>query len=111
MNGVSSQPPGMPVARNALGGVSSQPPGRRISIYALQPFGDVTTDPAMVTTPTLTDPQWAKDLVASQREMTAWQAKWVTEDKFRRYIQIAATLSIPLAAAIWRAIGLGRRPT
>lgn len=74
-------------------------------------LGDVTTDPAAVTTPTLVDPTWAKDLVARADKMAALQQQWMTEERFRRYLQIAATLSIPLAAAIWRAIGLGRRPT
>jgi hypothetical protein len=51
---------------------------------------------------------WRAALLAKQTEVAEWQKRWVVNDERQRWIQIAATLSIPLAAAIWRAI-LGRR--
>jgi hypothetical protein len=52
--------------------------------------------------PELTDAEWRRAMLATQRETRDWQKKWVIEDKKVRHLQIAATLAIPLVAAIWK---------
>ncbi len=58
----------------------------------------------------LSEEDWRARMLASQEENLAAYRRWQIEDaKMRRY-QIAATLAIPLAAAVWKFI-LGRRST
>jgi len=54
--------------------------------------------------PEMTEAQWRAAMLASQREVTEWQKHWVKRDEFQRWMQLGATLAIPLSAAIWRAI-------
>lgn len=90
----------------AMGSVASQPPRGRLprrkrSLGSLG--GDEGTGGNTLSTPTLTDPatvQWQNDVIGQLRAgvltmQTAELQKW---------LQIAATLSIPLAAAVWRMI-------
>lgn len=111
LGGVSSQPPGRPVSGRALvslSGVSSQPPGLPVANRALAALGSLGADDAAITTPTLVDPEtrdyrrrmekYQQDLIAGQRG-----------DHIQKWVQIAATVSIPVFAAIWRLIGVGRR--
>lgn len=88
----------------AMEGLSSQPPGRKVS-RSMPVLGSLGADPSSGTTlstPTLVDPflQWQADVLAQLRAgvdtlRTAEVQKW---------LQIAATLSIPLAAAVWRMV-------
>ena len=48
------------------------------------------------------------ELVKLLRRIEAQHDKFVRNDERARWVQIAATLSIPLAAAVWRLI-LGRK--
>lgn len=114
MAGVSSQPPGRRISNRALvplAGVSSQPPGFPVAINALVQFGQLGSLGAD-TTPTVIDPEtrayYAKS-TQQQQQLIEAQRHWAEGDKLQKWIQIGATLSIPLAAAIWRAIGLGRK--
>jgi hypothetical protein len=66
-------------------------------------LGDDTLDAMKV------DAQWKSDLLAGQRELIAAQRKWAQGDSFQKWIAIGATLAIPLSAAVWRALGIGRR--
>lgn len=56
----------------------------------------------------MSETDWRAALLKAQREVAEWQRQWVENDKRLRYMQMAATLSIPLAGAIWKLI-LGRR--
>lgn len=56
----------------------------------------------------LTEEQWRDAMLSEQRQVREWQERWVKKDEFQRWMQFAATLSIPLAAAAWKWI-LGRR--
>lgn len=55
------------------------------------------------------DAKWKADLLASQRELISAQRHWAEGDRMQKWIAIGATLAIPLSAAIWRALGVGRR--
>jgi hypothetical protein len=102
----------------AMSGVQSRPPRARIgrNVYASNPLGSLGDDapPAStLSTPTVTD--------AFQQATLDWQAAILTKlqagattlktEELQRWLQIAATLAIPLTAAIWRAIwpALGKR--
>jgi len=92
----------------SMGSIVSQPPGARI--YQIRqprtPLGSLGDDAGGSTTlsqPTLTDPatvQWQANV------LTQLQAgvKTLQVAELQKWLQIAATLSIPVAAAIWKAI-------
>lgn len=65
-------------------------------------LGDDTLD-------AMSDETFKKTVVANQRELIAAQKHWADGDKMQKWIAIGATLAIPLSAAIWRALGVGRR--
>jgi hypothetical protein len=52
----------------------------------------------------LSEADWRREMLVTQRSVRDWQKRWVEEDKRIRYLQIAATLAIPLAAAVWKLI-------
>jgi len=82
-----------------MGGLSSS--------YA---FGDVVPGPEPAAP--LTEEQWRKRMLEQQTTMTDWLTRWVKRDEIQRWLQLGATLAIPLSAAIWRAIfRAGRKPT
>jgi len=95
----------------AIGGVSTPLSRARVHRQMGPALGSLGDDPASASTlsqPTLTDPataQWQANVMAQlqagvQTLKTAELQKW---------LQIAATLSIPLAGAIWKVIfGKGR---
>jgi hypothetical protein len=89
----------------AMGGLASQPPGRRVArrMPALGSLG--TDDPnagTTLSTPTITDPtvQWQADVLTQLRS----GVDTLRTAELQKWLQIAATLSIPLAAAVWRMI-------
>lgn len=45
-----------------------------------------------------------QQILTETKTQTAWLERWVKKDELQRYLQIAATLAIPLSAAIWRMI-------
>lgn len=58
----------------------------------------------------LTDAQWRKAMLEQQKEVVQWQKRWVERDELQRWLQLGATLAIPLSAAIWKMIfRAGRR--
>lgn len=89
----------------AIGSYTSQPPGRRLArSRSLGSLGDdAPAGPTTLSTPTLTDPatvQWQNDVLAQLR--VGAEAMRIGETQ--KWLQIAATLSIPLAAAVWKMI-------
>jgi hypothetical protein len=52
----------------------------------------------------LTDADWKRRMLLAQEGFVTEAQKFRTQDRQARIIQIAATLTIPLAAAIWRLI-------
>ena len=99
MNGLSSRPPGAPISRSALGDA----PRWYSAMYGTS-LGDDTT-PASAT-PVLTDgpTDWQASMLSNSNQLlSAWQ-DYIKKDQIARYVQVAATLAIPLSAAIWRMI-------
>lgn len=58
---------------------------------------------------TLTDgaSQWQQAMLSTTQQIADAQTAMAEKDKWIRYLQIAATLSIPLAAAVWKMIFRG----
>ncbi len=87
----------------AMGGVSTQLPARRVvTSVMLGSLGDDQPSPTTLSTPTITDPTlvWQADVLGQLRAGVATMRM----AELQKWLQIAATLSIPLAAAIWRVI-------
>jgi len=102
----------------AMSGIQSRPPRPRIgrNVFASSSLGSLGDDAPPTTTlstPTVTD--------AFQQATLDWQsailaklqagATTLKTEELQRWLQIAATLAIPLTAAIWKAIwpSLGKR--
>lgn len=87
----------------SLGSVVSARPARvRRVARSLGSLGDDSLDAEM------SEVEWRKRMLAEQTAVRQWQEWWVQRDAMQRWMQLAATLAIPLSAAIWRAL-LGRR--
>ena len=91
----------------SMGSLASQPPGARI--YRIRPagslgsLGDDAGGGSTLSQPTLTDPatvQWQANVLAQLQA----GVKTMQTAEFQKWLQIGATLSIPVAAAIWKAI-------
>lgn len=52
----------------------------------------------------MTEGEWRAQMLAAQKSVVDWQERWVKRDELQRWMQLGATLAIPLSAAIWRAI-------
>jgi len=87
----------------AMGGVSTQLPSRRVvTSVMLGSLGDDPADTTTLSTPTITDPTavWQANVLGQLR---AGVEEMKRSDRYK-LLQIVATLSIPLAAAVWRVI-------
>ncbi len=92
----------------AMGSLSSQPPGPRI--YQIRPLprtlgslGDDTGGATTLSAPTITDPavlQWQGQVLSQLQAGVATMQK----AELQKWLQIAATVLIPVSAAIWKAI-------
>ncbi len=113
LSGLASRAPGRPVSTSALGAYvpPNLVPGRKMvpswyqQMNGLGSLGDDTIGAVS------TDAQWKADMLAGQRELIAAQKKWAQGDEFQKWIQIGVTAAIPVFAAVWRALGIGRRKT
>lgn len=89
----------------AMGGLASQPPGRPVS-RRMPPLGSLGADESgsgtTLSTPTITDPtaQWQAEVIAQLRA----GVDTLRTAELQKWLQILATLSIPLAAAVWKMI-------
>lgn len=52
----------------------------------------------------MTEAEWRRQMLEQQKGVTAWMERWVKRDELQRWLQLGATLAIPLSAAIWKAI-------
>lgn len=52
----------------------------------------------------MTEVEWRRQMLEQQKGMTSWIERWVKRDELQRWLQLGATLAIPLSAAIWKAI-------
>lgn len=88
----------------AMGGIASRPPGRRVSrrMASLGSLGDDAPGGSTLSQPTVSDPtfQWQADVLGQLRAGVSTMQK----AELQKWLQIAATVSIPVFAAIWKAI-------
>jgi hypothetical protein len=89
----------------SMGGLQSRPTGQRIQRADLGSLGDDT-----LSTPTVVD-QFAISTAKWQQDVLNSLQRGADTLTLQRWLQIAATLSIPVAAAIWKALwpSLGKR--
>ena len=96
----------------AMGSISSQPPGQRVRTMprvrqnTLGSLGDDAPAGTTLSQPTVTDPAtlaWQANVLARLDAGVATMQK----AELQKWLQIAATVSIPLAAAIWKMIFKG----
>lgn len=59
----------------------------------------------------VSDQEWRRRMLEAQTSTRDWQRRWVLMDERQRWLQIGATLAIPLAAAVWRWILKSKAPT
>lgn len=96
------------VRPRALSGVSTRLPTRPVvkAVY-LGSLGDEAAPANTLAQPTIPDPaQWQASVLAELRA----GVQTLKHAELQKWLQIGATLSIPIAAAVWKAIGrtLGR---
>ena len=132
LSGVQSQPPGGRVFSSAMGALGAIPQPaitvvarrrrkrRRRALGAVEgpawyrqmqgsTLGDDGTATASsLTEPTLSDTQFRSQALTALQAMRAQDADRIRKEEVRGYLQLAATLSIPLAAFLWKRI-LGRK--
>lgn len=58
---------------------------------------------------TISEEDYKREMLANSRALVAAQKHWADGDRTLKILAIAATLAIPLTAAIWRALGIGRK--
>lgn len=111
------------VSRGVALGSSQSRPSKFVRVArGFGSLGDATdaepptslAQPTITTNPTIVDPtvQWQADMLAQTKLMVASQQDYAAREVQQKWIQIGATLLIPLSAAVWRAIGrllAGRR--
>lgn len=74
------------------------------------PFAITVTPYSFGADAPMSEEDWRTSMLEEQRKVSGWQERWVKRDELQRWIQIGATLAIPLSAAIWKAIfRAGRR--
>lgn len=114
VSGATQKPQKRTMSQRMFG---TQPHGRRAMAgppdwyrNQLGSLGDDTSATSQsLTAPTLVEPgpqmaQWQQAVLASQAQAMAKQDAYLAIETKQRWMQIIATLSIPVAAAIWRAI-------
>ena len=91
----------------AMGSITSQPPPPGVRTYrpTQMMLGSLGDDPAGTTTlsgPTVTDPTavWQANVLAQLQA----GVNTMKTSELQKWLQIAATLAIPVSAAIWKAI-------
>jgi hypothetical protein len=89
-------------------GVQSRPQGQRIgrNVFGYRDLGSLGQDdgaPTSLTQPTINDP-YVQATLEWQAKMLKALSEGAKTLELQRWMQIAATLSIPLAAAAWRVI-------
>ena len=66
-----------------------------------------------LSTPTLSEPeattQFRSQLLESNRQIIEAERERTRKEELRGYLQIGATLMIPVAAAIWKKLGIGKK--
>lgn len=101
LSGIQSQPAGGRVARGALSGLQSQPAGGRVFRGSLGSLGDDTLETR----------NFQQELLQQTKAIQEHELARIRKEEIRGYLQIAATLSIPVMAAVWKMLGIGKKKT
>jgi hypothetical protein len=91
----------------ALGSNQSMPATHRMAPRIYGSLGDdIPADTSIAVPSTLPDPtaEWRANMLAQSTAIAKAQEDFTRRESMARWVQIGATLSIPLAAAVWRAI-------
>lgn len=106
--GIQSRPTGMRISRAALGDTATprgrvryMPVGRAPAWYSEMQGATLGDDTTLTDTPPTAG---SSDQAAIQAQILADLNRGISELKLQRWLQIIATLSIPLAAQIWKLI-------
>lgn len=77
-------------------------------IYGGRSLGSLGNDTLSAQDP-INDQDWKREMLELQRQQLAAHRTWADGDKFQKWIAIAATIMIPVSAAIWKKLGIGRK--
>lgn len=102
LSGIQSQPPGGRVLVSALSGDAGAPRWYR-QMQGCSLLGDDEPTASSLLEPTLADP-FQRQMLAATTGIRAIEAERLRAERIRGALQIVATLSIPLAAAVWRLV-------
>lgn len=93
-----------PAWYQAIGSLTSQPPGRRVSrrMPGLGSLGADEPSGSTLSNPTITDPTllWQNDVLSQLRD----GVQTLQKAELQKWLQIVATVTIPVAAALWNLI-------
>lgn len=98
LSGVTTAP-GPQYAPRGLSGVTTAP-GPQYAPRGLAGLFDAP-EPLPVLPPPKNEDEWRSQMLVYQRALATKANVWVQQDKQIRYLQIAATLSIPVAGMVW----------
>jgi hypothetical protein len=59
--------------------------------------------------PAIDDQAYKREMLELSRAQLAAHRTWADGDRFQKWLAIAATITIPLSAAIWKKFGVGRK--
>jgi len=109
LSGVQSQPAGGRVFRSAISGLGADHgPAWYRQMQGCSLGDDASSSATSLTErPTVDDAVFRTEALSTLQAMRAQDADRIHKEEVRGYLQLAATLSIPLAAFLWRRI-LGR---
>lgn len=102
-SGMPSRPPGARVARAMSGMGDAGAPRWYTALYGAS-LGDDDAVTAQAATITDGPAMWQQSLLDEVQQLNTSLQTYTTKDMWARYAQIAATLAIPLSAAVWRMI-------
>ncbi len=118
LSGVTSKQPGRAVNRHALSGLGAISTGTvrhkgpdwyRHTGMAGDELSEQSSELAQLTPIPDSDAQWKAELLKSNKDILAAHKAWGEGDLFWKRMSVLATVSIPLMAAIWRLVGVGRK--
>ncbi|HEY4266672.1 MAG TPA: hypothetical protein VGM94_00640 [Galbitalea sp.] len=116
MSGIQSRAYGSRVATRALAGIQSRQSASRVASRALGGLLDSIDPPfpppfvGPVPDPNMDQGTWNAAMLGAIQNQSLWMESWVRRDQTQRWMQLAATVSIPLFALIWKAILHRRAP-
>ncbi len=90
------------------GGLPQRPRAHGRQLRTLPSLGSLGDDTLGAQAPQ-SDAEWKAEMLRLSRAQLEAHKTWADGDRFQKWIAIAATVMIPVSAAIWRRFGVGRR--